>query len=113
MSNLLGNSKNSWQKFYKYVRNKKGNRENISFLKGPSNNYITNSRAIADLFNEYFLSVFNYESWFELDYDDDTRNLFKIEPKKVRKHVKLMGNRKSVGPDGTPTEIIKLGGNQW
>ncbi len=58
LKNILDGKGNNWTGFYKYVRRRKGNKEDIPVIRENGNTLITDNRAKADAFNKYFSSVF-------------------------------------------------------
>jgi hypothetical protein len=57
----LQNDGNCWAEFFKYIKRRKGNRENIPAIKGYNNSLITDPIEKANSFNSYYASVFGCE----------------------------------------------------
>jgi hypothetical protein len=62
LSSILKNESRCWTEFYKHVKRRKGNRENIPAIKGGNGRLITDSIEQAKFFNFYYSSVFSCES---------------------------------------------------
>ncbi len=57
LKNILDGKGNNWT-FYKYVRRRKGNKEDVPVIRENGSTLITDNRAKVDAFNKYFSSVF-------------------------------------------------------
>ena len=104
------NEGNCWSDFYRYVKRQKGNREIIPVIKDHNATITTDSTGKDNILNSYYASVFccNLNILkIQLANSDET---FIINTKIVRKRLAKFGRNKSVGPDGVPGEILKLGG---
>jgi hypothetical protein len=60
LRSVLSNKDNCWSEFYKYVKRRKGNRENIPAVKDSNGTIITDSTEKVNVLNSYYASVFNY-----------------------------------------------------
>jgi len=58
---VLQNEGKCWTDFYKYVKRRKGNRENISVVKDCNGSHITDSTEKVNSLNSYYASVFGCE----------------------------------------------------
>ena len=61
LSSVLQNEVRCWTEFYKYVKRRKGNRENIPAVKGHNGTLITDPLVSANSLNSY-ASIFSCES---------------------------------------------------
>ena len=61
LKSLLSRESKRWSEFYKYVKRRKGNRENIPAIKDPYGRIITDSIDKANSFNSYYSTVFSSE----------------------------------------------------
>ena len=59
---LADNIKQDSKSFYSYVRSKQRSRVRVGPLKDSAGNIVSESRAMADLLNNYFSSVFTVEN---------------------------------------------------
>jgi hypothetical protein len=53
LRSVLSNKDNCWSEFYKYVKRRKGNRENITAIKDSNGTFITDSTEKANILNSY------------------------------------------------------------
>ena len=53
LRSVLSNKDNCWSEFYKYVKRRKGNRENIPAIKDRNRTIITDSTEKANILNSY------------------------------------------------------------
>jgi hypothetical protein len=92
-----------WTQFYKYVKRRKVNRENISAITDCNGRPIADSIEKANSLNSYYVSVYGCE-----------RNIpsepFTINIKMIRKRLAATEGNKSVGLGGVPDEILKMSG---
>jgi len=89
------------------VKRQKGNREIILVIKDHKGTIITDTTEKANILNSYYASVFSCDHKIpeiKLANWDET---FIIN---TRKSLAKIRRNKSVGPDGVPGEILKLGG---
>ena len=60
--------------------------------------------------NSYYASIFSCESSNPEIQPTQSGNPFTVNISIIRKRLSTLGRKKSVGPDGIPGEILKLGG---
>jgi hypothetical protein len=96
--------------FYKYVKRRQGNRENIPAIKDCNGRIITYAIEKANTFNFYYSTVFGSEANVAHLQGTNTGDPFTVDIKTIRRRIKAIGENKSVGPDRIPGEILKLGG---
>ena len=109
MSSVLQNEGKSWLEFYRFVNRRKGNRENIPVIKDCNGGLITDPVDNANNLNNYYVSVFNCE-WDIPDIISTHSHIpFTIKFDIIRKRLAVIGRNKSVGPDGIPDAILKIG----
>jgi len=92
------------------VKRRKGNREIIPAIKDQNRSIIRDSIAKANILNSYYVSVFCCECNIPKVQLANLGETFIISTKVLRKRLTKIGRNKSVGPDGVPGEILKLGG---
>ena len=95
--------------FYKYVKRRKENRENIPAIKDCNGRIITDSIEKANTLNFYYSSVFSSEGNIPNILGEISSEPFAIDTKIIRKRIAAIGKNKSVGPDCFSGEILKLG----
>ena len=100
-----------WSDFYKYVKRRKGNRENIPAIKDCNGRIITDAIEKANTFNSYCSTVFSSEGNILHVRSENTGDPFTTDIKTIRRRIKAIGKNKSVGPDRVSGEILKLGGS--
>lgn len=108
LATILADENKSWKNFFKYVRRRKGNREEIPSLKDSSNNLVVDQKQKANIFNRYFASV--YRDKREGVVNECDGESFVLNPGALRKRIAKIGFNKSTGPDEISGEILKLGG---
>ncbi len=96
------------EQFFKYVRRRKGNREEIPSLRNGSNNLVVDEKQKVNIFNQFFASV--YTGKRKIVVNECEGEHFVLNPSALRKRIAKIGNNKSTGPDGISGEILKLGG---
>jgi len=99
-----------WTEFYKYIKHRKGNRGNIPAIKDYNGKLITNSLEKASSHKSYYASLFSCERNNPQIKSTQSGKPFTISISIIRKRLSVIGRKKSVGPDGIPEEILKLGG---
>jgi len=62
LRSVLQNDGRCWTEFYKYVKRRKGNRENIPAIKDHNVTLITDPLGKANSLNSYYASLFSCES---------------------------------------------------
>jgi len=97
----------SWSEFYRFVNRRKRNRENVPSLNGG---LITDPVKKANHFINYYASVFSCKRDIPNINPTYSEKTFTTKINIIRKRLKTMGSNKSVGPDGIPSAILKLGG---
>ena len=107
---VLGNEGNCWSEFYKYVKRRKGNRENIPVIKDSNRKIITDSTEKSNTLNSCYTSVFSCDQNIPNIQSAHLGETFIINTKIVRKWVPAIRKSKSIGPDCIPGKILKLGG---
>jgi hypothetical protein len=96
-------------RFYKYVKGHKGNRENIPAIKDLNGKLITHTTEKANSLNSYYASLFSCEHNIPQIQSTDSGKPFTISINIIRKRLSAIGRKKSVRPDGIPGETLKLG----
>jgi len=99
-----------WSDFYKYVKTRKGNNENIPAIKDCNGRIITDAIEKVNTFNSYYSTVFSSEGNILHIQGENTDDPFTTDIKTIRRRIKAIGNNKSVGPDRVYEEILILGG---
>jgi hypothetical protein len=107
---LLQNEGKSWAEFYRYVKRRKGNRENIPMIRDYNGRHITDPVEKANNLNNYYSSVFSYERDIPEIKTSHRYEPFTIKINIIRKRLAMIGRNKSVGPDDIPGDILKMGG---
>lgn len=112
--NLADNIKRDSKSFYAYVRSKQRNKVKVGPLKDSRGSIISDSRAIADLLNNYFSSVFTVEnlsyipipsSCFDFTKSEILTEI-RIEEKLVRDKLGNINTSKSQGPDELNPKLL-------
>jgi len=99
-----------WSDFYKYVKRRKGNNENIPAIKDCTGRIITDTIEKANTFNSYYSTVFSSEGNILHIQVENTGDPFTTDIKTIRRKIKAIRKNKSVGTDRVSGEILKLGG---
>jgi hypothetical protein len=110
LRSVLQNEGKCWTEFYKYVKRRKGNRKNTPALKYCNGMLISNPIEKANTLNSCHVSVFSCEQTFSQIQSAHSSEHFTININVIRKRLAAIGRNKSIGPDGIPGEILKLGG---
>ena len=79
-------------------------------IKDHSGTIITDSTEKANILNSYYSSVFCCDRSIPKTPLANSGDTFIINTKIIKKRLAKFGKNKSVGPDGVPGEILKLGG---
>jgi len=95
--------------FYKYVKRRKENRENIPAIKDCNGRIITDAIEKANKFNSYYSTVFSSEGNIFHIQDENTADPFNTDIKTIIM-IKAIGKNKSVGQPRISGEILKLVG---
>ena len=109
MLSVLQNEGNCWSEFYKYVKMRKGNREIIPAIKDQNRTIITDSTAKANILNSYYASIFSCDRNIPKIQLANPGENFIISTKVIGKGLRKTRRNESVGLDGVPGEILKLG----
>jgi hypothetical protein len=110
LKSVLSTEGNCWSAFYKYVKRRKGNRENIPAIKDSNGLIITDPTEKANSLNLYYLTVFSSEGNILQIQGENTDVPFTIDIKTIRRRIGAIRKNKSVGPDCVSGEILILGG---
>ena len=110
LKTILRKEGNCWSDFYKYVKRRKGSRENIPSIKDSNGQIITDAKEKANMFNSYYATVFSSQGKTLHTQSRNTGEPFITDSKIIRRRVKALGKNKSVGPDRISGDILKLGG---
>jgi len=110
LKSILSKEGKCWSVFYKYVKRRKGNTENIPAIKGCNGRSITDAIEKANTFKSYYSTVFSSEGNILHIQSENAGNPFTTDIKTIRRRIKAIGKNKSVGPDRVCGEILKLGG---
>jgi hypothetical protein len=110
LKSILSKEGKCWSEFYKFVKKRKGNGENIPAIKDCNGRIITDSIEKANSLNFHYSSVFSSEDNIPNIRDKISSETFTIDTKIIRERIAAIGKTKPVGPDGVSGEILKLGG---
>jgi hypothetical protein len=110
LRSVLQNEGRCWTEFYKYVKRRKGNRENIRAIKDHNSKLITDPLEKIDCLNSYYASLFSCKSNNPEVPPAQPGKPFTININITRKRLSSIGRKKFVEPDGIPGEILKSGG---
>ena len=105
LKSILSKEGKCWCQFYKYVKRRKGNWENIPTIKGSNGRVITDSIEKANSLIFYYSSVFSSEDNIPHILGEKSGEPFTIDIKIIRKRITAIGKNKSVGPDCVSGEI--------
>ena len=112
--NLADNIKRDSKSFYAYVRSKQRNKVKVGPLKDSTGSIISDSRAIADLLNNYFSSVFTVEdlsfipnasSKFDFNNSEILSEIL-IDEKLVEEKLGKLNTSKSQGADELNPKLL-------
>ena len=112
--NLSDNIKRDSKSFYAYVRSKQRNKVKVGPLKDSANNIISDSKAMADLLNNYFSSVFTVENLSQIpnasslfDFSDsEALSEIYVNEKLVEEKLAKINTGKSQGPDEVNPKLL-------
>jgi hypothetical protein len=110
LSSVLQNEGKSWSDFYRFVNICKGNKEKIPAMNDCNGGLITDPVDKANNLNNYYASVFSCERGIPVINSTHSDKPFNIKIGIIRKWLAMNGRNKSVGPDGIPGAILKMGG---
>jgi hypothetical protein len=85
LKSVFSNEGKCWTEFYKYVRRRKGNRENIPAIKEGNGRIITYPVEKANSFNFYYSTVFSREGNFPHIQAENTGEPFTTYIKTIRR----------------------------
>jgi len=112
LKSILSKEGKCWSDFYKYVKRRKGSRENIPSIKDDSGRIITDPTEKANLLNFYYSTIFICEDNIPHTQGGNNTNPFAIDINTIRRRIRAIGKNKSLGPDRISGEIIKMGGGK-
>jgi hypothetical protein len=110
LKSILSKEGKCWSDFYKYIKRRKGNRENIPAIKDGNGWIITDPTEKANSLNFYYSTLFSCEDSIQQLQGENNTNPFTIDIKTIRRMIRGIRKNKSVGPDRVPGEILKMGG---
>ena len=96
--------------FYRYVNKKLSSHSSINSIATSKNNLTSNPSEIANIFNDYFASVFTVDDGKDPNFKDRTSELLEkisFTPDVVLSVLKGLKSSCSSGPDGIPNIILK------
>ena len=109
LKSILSKESKCWSDFYKYVKRRKGNKENIPAIKDCNGRIITDAIEKANTFNSYYSTVFINEGNIHIQ-GENAGDPFTTDIETIRIRIKAIGKNKSVRPDRVSGEILQLGG---
>ena len=110
VTSVLQNEGRCWTEFYRYVKHREGNRENVPAIRDQNGKLFTDPKEKANSLNSYNASVFSCDNNNLQIQLPQSGKPFTISIYMIRKRLSAIGRKKSVGPDGIPGEILKLVG---
>jgi hypothetical protein len=110
LSSVLQNERKSWSGFYRFVNRRKGNRVNIPTFKDCNGGLITDPVVKANNLNNYYASVVGCERDVPHINSTHSDKPFTIKISIIKKRLAMIGRSKSLGHDGFPGSILKMGG---
>ncbi|GAB0210014.1 mitochondrial enolase superfamily member 1 [Grus japonensis] len=101
---LARDVKDNKKSFYRYVSDKRRTRENVGPLRNETGDLVTQDREKAEVFNDFFASVFTGKSLSHTAQVTEGRDWENAEPPtvgedQVRKYLRNLKVHKSMGPD--------------
>jgi len=97
LQSILSKEDKCWSDFYKYVKSRKGNKEIIATINDCNGRIITDAKENANTFNSYYSTLFSNKDNILHLHSENTGDLFTTDNKTIRRRIKEIGNRKSVG----------------
>jgi len=94
LKSILSKEGKCWSDFYKYVKRRKENRENIPAIKDCNGRIITDAIEKANTFNSYYSTVFSSEGNFLHIQGENTGGPFTTDIKTIRRRIKATGKNK-------------------
>ena len=110
LKSILSIEGKSWAEFYKYVKRRRENRESVPAIKDGNGQNITDPAGKANLLNSYFSTIFSIKDNMPILGGLNTIKPFTNIIRTIRRRTKKIGKHKSVGPDGIPGDILRMGG---
>jgi len=110
LSSVLQNEDKSWSELFRFVNRRKGKREIIPAIKDCNGVLITDPVDKANNLNNYYASVYSCERVITDINSTHSDKPVNIKISIIRKRLAVIGRNKSVGPDGIPGTILKMGG---
>ena len=83
-----------WSDFYKYVKNRKGNRDSIPAIKGRNGRVITDATGKASELNYYYSTIFSGEDSIRHIQRINSANPFTTDIKAIRRRIRAIGKNK-------------------
>ena len=84
LKSILSKEGKCWSDFYKYVKRRKGNKENIPAIKDCNGRIITDAIEKANTFNSYYSAVFSSEGNILHIQGENTADPFTADIKTIR-----------------------------
>ena len=94
LRSVLQNEGRFWTEFYKYVKRRKGNRENIPAIKGHNGTRFTDPLEKANSLNSYYASLFSWESNNLEIQPTQSGKPFTVNINIIRKRLSTIGRKK-------------------
>ena len=91
LNTILSKEGKCWSDFYKYVKWRKGNRENIPAIKDGNWRIITDPTEKANSLNFYYSTIFNREECIPQVQEVNKNNPFRIDVKTIREGLERSG----------------------
>ena len=110
LSSVLQNEGKSWSEFYRFVNRRKGKRENIPAIKDCNGELITDPVDKANNLNNYYASVLSCERDIPDINSPHSDKPFNIKISIIKKQLAMIRRNKSIGPDGIPGAMLRMGG---
>jgi hypothetical protein len=108
LRSIVKNEGKCWTEFWKYVKRRNGNGENIPAIKDGNGWLITGWTEKANSLNFYYSTVFSCEHSIPQVQCANSGEPFAISSKIIRKRLAAIGKIKSIGPHSVSGEILKL-----
>ena len=110
LKSVLSKEGNCWSYFYKYVKWRKRNRENIPAIKDCNGRNIRGATEKANTINSYYSTLFSSEGNILHVRGENKGDPFTNDIKTIRRRIKSIGKNKSVWPGRVSGEFLKLVG---
>ena len=107
---ILRNVGKCWKESYKYVKQSKGNGENILAIKDCNCRFITDSIDKDNSLNSYYISAFGCKRNIPQRKQTPSDEPFTINITIITKRLAVIRRNNSIGPDGTAGKSLQLGG---